>query len=176
MSARVIEASEVEHIFSCALTGIWTTSLSLGGVCPALVLRAALGLCYGPAVACYVHYSCFSVGSLSSPCRGGGGVNYSPGIFSKDQFSWFTLPPWLAAGDSFMNKCFLRSIGVSPLVLRLSIGISTFPCVGWAIASPCITVRSLRATLSVQVLLRVEIFCDFAHDPVLVRVLEAPPS
>ena len=106
----------------------------------------------------------------------GGGVNCSPGIFSKDQFSWFTLPSWLAAGDSFMNKCFLRSIGVSPLVLRLSIGISTFPRVGWAIASPCITVRSLRATLSVQVLLRVEIFCDFAHDPVLVRVLEAPPS
>ena len=88
---------------------------------------------------------------------GGGCVNYSPGIFSKDQFSWFTLPSWLAAGDSFMNKCFLRSIGVSPLVLRLSIGISTFPCVGWAIASPCITVRSLRATLSVQVLLHVEI-------------------
>ena len=110
------------------------------------------------------------------PHVGGGCVNYSPGIFSKDQFSWFTLPPWLAAGDSFMNKCFLRSIGVSPLVLRLSIGISTFPRVGWAIASPCITVRSLRATLSVQVLLRVEIFCDFAHDPVLVRVLEAPPS
>ena len=88
---------------------------------------------------------------------GGGCVNYSPGIFSKDQFSWFTLPSWLATGDSLMNKCFLRSIGVSPLVLRLSIGISTFPRVGWAIASPCITVRSLRATLSVQVLLRVEI-------------------
>ena len=96
------------------------------------------------------------LGAFRPHVKGGGGSTLAQDFFQR------TI---LVAHSAFVSgygrqpyeQVFLRSIGVSPLVLRLSIGISTFPCVGWAIASPCITVRSLRATFSVQVHLRVEI-------------------